>query len=228
MIERIHPMTASLVSPEVSAAAPAVEQPVVVRRRTIDLVLIALGAVATVVLGVAGGLLLWGHNFADDYVNRELSSQNIFFPSADELTEEGRTDLVRFADEQVTTGPEAEAYASFINGHLQGIADGATYADLGATQSEARAALATAQDNDASASEIATLQQNVDTITGQRDTLFKGETLRGLLLSSYAWATVGKIAGIAAIVAFIATAVMLVLVVAGLVHIGRRHEHSTT
>ena len=189
--------------------------------------LIALGGVAAIVLAVAGGLLLWGSNFANDYVHRELSSQNIVFPSADELNVEGRSDLVGFADEQVTTGNEAEGYASFINGHLQGIADGATYADLGATSNAAKADLQTAQDNGASATEIATLQTKVDTISGQRDSLFKGETLRGLLLSSYAWATVGQIAGIAGIVALVAAGVMAVLVGAGLVH-ERRLGHAAS
>ena len=188
--------------------------------------LIALGGVAAIVLAVAGGLLLWGSNFAHDYVHRELSSQNIVFPSADELTGQGRTDLVGFADEQVTTGNQAQAYASFINGHLQAVADGATYADLGATSNAAKADLQTAQDNGASATQIATLQTKVDTISGQRDTLFKGETLRGLLLSSYAWATVGRIAGIAGIVALVAAGVTAVLVGAGLVH-ERRLGHAT-
>jgi len=219
-------MTTAAVLPTTQTAAPA--QPVVaVRRRTVDRVLIALGGVAAVVLVVAGAMLMWGSNFAHDYVHRELSSQNILFPSADALDGQGRSDLVRYADHQVTTGNEAEAYASFINGHLQGIADGATYADLGATQNAAAADLQAAQDNGASAGEIATLQAKVDTISGQRDSLFKGETLRGLLLSSYAWATVGRIAGIAAIVAFLAAAVMAVLVVAGLVH-EHRLGHTTT
>ena len=71
------------------------------------------------------------------------------------------------------------------------------------------------------------MQTKVDTISGQRDSLFKGETLRGLLLSSYAWATVGQIAGIAAIVAFVAAAVMAALVVAGLVH-ERRLGHAAS
>ena len=54
------------------------------------------------------------------------------------MEDQGREDLVKYAGQQVTTGSEAEAYASFINGHLQGIADGATYAELGGPQSEAR------------------------------------------------------------------------------------------
>jgi hypothetical protein len=58
-----------------------------------------------------------------------------------------------------------------------------------------------------------------------RDSPFRGETLRGLLLCSYAWSTIGRIAGIAgiaAIVAFAGAAVMAALVVAGLVHL--RHS----
>src|SRR5215203_5827912 len=105
-----------------------------IRRRKLDTVLVAVGAVVTVVLLAAGALLTWGNRFADDYVGRELSSQNISFPAAAALEEEGRTDLLGFAGDQVTTGREAEAYAGYIGGHLEGIAGGATYADLGATQ----------------------------------------------------------------------------------------------
>ena len=190
------------------------------KRRTIDSVLIGLGAVVTVVLLVAGGLLTWGANFSNDYVNDELSSQNIAFPPAAALEEEGRTDLLPFAGHTVNTGPEAEAYASFIDGHLQGIADGATFADLGAVEREAEAAVEAATADGASAAEIAALQGEADAVTGQRNSLFKGETLRGLLLSAFAWSTVGRIAGIAAIVAFAAAGVMLVLVGFGL-----RHHH---
>ena len=205
-------------TPITETSVPPVRDAVVVRRRTIDVVLIAAGAVVTIVLIAAGALLTWGSNFAEDYVNDELSSQAIFFPDAASLEEEGRDDLIQFADEQVTTGDEAEAYASFINGHLQGIADGATYAELGGPQSEARDALTAAQEAGEDDATIAELQGTVDEITGQRDSLFRGETLRGLLLSTFAWSTIGRIAGIAATVAFIAAAVMLVLVVAGIVH----------
>ena len=46
--------------------------------------------------------------------------------------------------------------------------------------------------------------------------------LRGTLLNAYAWSTVGRIAGIAAVGAFIAAAAMAILVVAGVVHLRRR------
>ena len=167
---------------------------------------------------VAGGLLMWGHNFSSDYVTKELSSQNISFPSAEALTKGERADLVKFADQKVDTGVEAEAYASFINGHLAAIAGGATYADLGAPESAAKADVAAAVKAGKSTTEVAALQAKADVITGQRNTMFKGETLRGLLLSAYAWSTVGTIAGYAAFGAFGAAAVMLVLVVLGLIH----------
>jgi hypothetical protein len=200
---------------------PSVTEPVVaLKRRTIDSVLIGFGAVITAALLVAGALLTWGANFADDYVGDELSSQNITFPPAAALEEEGRDDLAKYGGEFVDTGKEAEAYASFINGHLAGIADGATYADLGTPEREAKAAVEAAKADGATEAEIAELQAEADGISGQRNTLFKGETLRGLLLTAYAWATVGTIAGYAALGAFVAGGVMFVLVL-----LGMRHHH---
>lgn len=200
------------------ASASSVAPVVAVKRRTIDKVLIGVGVVATAAFAVAGGLLLWGHNFSSDYVGKELSSQNISFPNAQALTDGGRADLVQWADHKVDTGAEAQAYASFINGHLQGIAKGATYADLGAPESAAKADVKAAVDAGKPQATIDELQAKADGITNQRNTMFKGETLRGLLLSAYAWSTVGMIAGIAAIGAFLAAAVMAVLSVLGIIH----------
>ena len=188
-------------------------------RRTVDKLLIGVGLVAAIVFAAAGALLTWGSNFAEDYVHDELASQNVVFPDADSLREEGRDDLVEYADEQVTTGAEAEAYAGFIGGHLEGIADGKTYSEIddrGAAQ-----AVVDAQESGASPEEIAELQATANELRAQRDSLFRGETLRGLLLTSFAWATIGTIAGIAAWVAFAGAAVLLVLVIAGVVHLRR-------
>jgi hypothetical protein len=187
-------------------------------RRRLDGIVVAVGGVVTIVLLVAGGLLTWGNRFADDYVSRELSSQNISFPDAAALQADGRADLVGHAGQQVTTGADAEVYASYIAGHLAKVADGATYADLSQPERAAIAAIQTATDNGEPQATVDQLQAKADTLTGQRNTLFKGETLRGLLLSTYAWSTVGMIAGIAAIAAFVAAGVMAILVVAGVVH----------
>ena len=217
-----HPATDVIVEPQ-QPPPPTVVGPI--RRRRLDTVLIAFGAVVTVVLAVAGGLLMWGHNFADDYVGRELTSQNIVFPAAAALQQENRTDLLGYAGQQVTTGSEAEAYASYIAHHLEGIADGQTYADLGAPERAAKAAVQDAKDQGADQATVDGLQAKATALTAQRDSLFKGETLRGLLLSSYAWATIGRIAGIAAWVAFAGALVMAVLVIAGMVHL-RRNRHT--
>jgi len=212
---------------QVGAQFDALTQPVVaVRRRTIDKIMIGIGIVATGAFVVAGSLLAYGANFSDDYVHDELSSQNISFPDAESLNGQGRADLVKYAGEQVTTGPQAEAYASFINGHLEGIADGQTYADLGTVERAAKAAVTEAVDNGQPQTTVDQLQAKADGVTAQRDSLFRGETLRGLLLTAFAWSTVGMIAGYAAIGAFIAAAMMAVLVVLGFVHL--RRTHATT
>ena len=82
-----------------------------------------------------------------------------------------------------------------------------------------------AQESGADEATVAELQAIADEVSGQRQSLFRGETLRGLLLSTFAWSTIGRIAGIAAIVAFVAAAVMIVLVVLGLIH---RRRTATT
>lgn len=200
---------------------PPQEDDAIVRlpRRKIDKLLIAFGIIATVVFVAAGGLLTWGANFSNDYVHDELVSQNIYFPNEADLVEEGRDDLVHYAGEQVTTGDHAEAYASYIGGHLENIAGGQTYAEI--DDSGAAAAVTAAEEAGASDDEIAELQETADELRAQRDSLFRGETLRGLLLSSYAWSTIGRIAGIAAWVAFVGAGIMAALVIAGIVHVRR-------
>jgi hypothetical protein len=192
---------------------------VALKRRTVDSVLVALGAVVAIVLLVAGALLTWGSNFSNDYVYDELSTQQIFFPAEERLVEEERTDLLKYAGVQVTTGPQAEAYASYIDGHLANIADGMTYAELGAVERAAQTEVTAATEAGQSTEAVAALKAEADGISAQRNSLFKGETLRGLLLSAFAWSTVGRIAGIAATVAFVAAAAMVVLVVLGVWHL---------
>ncbi len=212
--------TATIQSPS-SSSVIAPKSVVAVSRRAIDRVLIGFGALLTVVLAAAGGLLTWGHNFSADYVRSELASQNIAFPAKDALVTEGRSDLSKYGGAKVDTGKEAEAYAKYINGHLAKVANGSTYADLGTPERTANADLQAAITAKAPQSQIDTLKAKADTITGQRNTLFKGETLRGLLLTAFAWSTLGTIAGIASIVSFVAAAVLAVLVILGFVHHAR-------
>jgi hypothetical protein len=191
----------------------------ILTRRKLDVSLVALGFVAVLVLVTSAGLLQWGSSFSRDYVRDELSSQNITFKSAADLTAEGRDDLVKFADTTLDSGPEAQAYASYIGGHLDKIGGGKSYADLGGDETIAKDAVAAAVVAKAPSNEIDALQTKADSVTATRNTLFKGETLRGLLLSAYAWSTVGRIAGIAAFGAAVAAAVTAMLVIPGLNHL---------
>lgn len=206
-----------------SVTKPEVDKPIPVTRRRIDHLLIAAGFVAAVVLLVAGGLLTWGSNFAQDYVGDELTAQNINFPPAESLIEEGRDDLAKYGGAQVDTGEEAEAYASLIQGHVENTAGGLTYSEI--PDRAARTALQEAIDSGAPQSEIDALQEEATTLSQQRDTVFKGEMLRGTLLNAYAWSTMGRIAGIAAVAAFVTAGVMLVLSLAGVFHL-RKVDHA--
>lgn len=208
-------------SATVDTDKPVAETPIRLTRHRLDLILTGVGALTTVVLLVAGALLAWGSSFAGNYVTDELAAQNISFPDQATLEQQGRDDLVQYAGEQVTTGAQAEAYASFIAGHVAAVAEGATYADLGGPERAAKGAVTEAAANGAPADEIADLQAKADTISEQRETIFRGEMLRGALLNTYAWSTVGRIAGIAAIAAFITGAVMALLTVAGALHTKR-------
>ncbi len=171
------------------------------RRRTFDVLLTTSGAVMVVVLVVAGFLLLWGHSFANDNVHHYLAEQRIVFPEKGSKAlappEIGKY-LNKYAGQQLLTGPQAKAYADhFIAVHLKETANGQTYAEVSSK------AQANPQDTK--------LKQQVDT-------LFKGETLRGLLLEAYAFWKFGQIAMWAAIASFILAGVMLVFVGLGVWH----------
>ncbi|MEH0844436.1 hypothetical protein V6U81_18810 [Micromonospora sp. CPCC 205711] len=189
------------------------------KRRTLDLLFSIGGLGLTVLLLVAGIVLTTNANFANDYVRDQLGAQHITFKSADTLTdEEKKADcLVEYAGKPMTTGKQAECYANqFIGLHLKSIADGKTYADLGQPQSALKAQVEQATKTNDPA--LADLQKQLADVSAQRDTVFKGETLRGLLLTSYGFSEFGRKAGQAALVVFIGAALLLLLSLAGLVH----------
>jgi hypothetical protein len=192
------------------------------KRRTLD-ILFSIGGLAIAALLVVAGIVLQANaSFANNYVHDQLAAQHITFKAADTLTDEEKAQacLVTYAGQKMTTGKQAECYANnFINVHLQAIANGQTYADLGAPQSAAKAALTEAQKAvPVDQAKVDALQKQYNDITAQRDTVFKGETLRGLLLTSYGFSEFGAKAGQAAIVAFLASGLMFLLAIAGLIH----------
>ena len=189
------------------------------KRRTLDILFSIGGLVLAGLLLVAGVVLTTNANFAKNYVTTQLSEQNITFKTADTLTDEEKKSacLVQYAGQKLTTGKQAECYANdFIGLHVKAIAGGKTYADLGVPQSKLQQQVAAAQK--ANDPNLADLQKQLATVTAQRETLFKGETLRGLLLSSYGFSVFGEKAGQAALVAYLAALLMALLSIAGFVH----------
>jgi len=177
------------------------------RRKVFDTLLTTGGLVVTVVLLIAGGLLMWGHNFANSNVHDQLAQQQIFFPAKGSpalAPADIGPYLNKYAGQQLLTGQQAKAYADhFIAVHLSEIAAGKTYAQVSTA--------AQANPNDAA-------------LKAQQTTLFQGTTLRGLLLEGYAFWEMGQIALIAAICSFVLAGVMLVLALLGFWHLRKVPE----
>jgi len=190
------------------------------RRRTLDILFSAGGVALAALLVVLGVVMTSNADFSKNYVRDQLSQQNITFKAADELTDEekARPCIVENAGKALTTGKQAECYANdFIGLHLESTADGLTYAGIGVPQGEARTKLAAAKA--AGDTALATeLQTQLTDLTSKRETLFKGETLRGLLLTSFGFSVLGEKAAQAAIVAYIGAGLLALLALFGFIH----------
>jgi len=166
------------------------------------------GVALALFLLVAGGLLTWANQFIGDQVHQQLSMQDITMPegeSLESLPEADRKELDQWAGQQLTTGPQAKAFADhYILVHMNAASDNRSYEEVSGEF------LQLSDEDKASAEGQA--------LGGLRQTLFMGNTLRGLLLYGYAFAMVGTIAGIAAVAAFAGGALMLVLAVLGFRH----------
>jgi hypothetical protein len=182
------------------------------RRKTFDLLAVVGGLVLAVVLVVAGGLLLWGHNFVNDQVRTQLAAQKIYFPpqaafahpaAGGEITPSMIPSVSQYAGQQLVTGQQAESYAdNFIAVHIANMTGGKTYAQLSA----------------------ASLAQPDNTkLAGEVATVFKGETLRSILLNAYGWWKVSQITYIAALAAFGLGGLTLIASLFGLT-LGRKDE----
>ena len=147
------------------------------------------------ILGFVAGFAFWGSNFATNQVRDQLTAQQIFFPPAGtaaitSLPAADAAAMSAYAGQQMTTGAQAETYADhFIAVHLREIAGGKTYSQV--------SALAQAAPTDTK-------------LAGQVQTLFRGETLRGLLLNSYGWWQIGQYAFYAAVGLAVATLAVLI------------------
>jgi hypothetical protein len=181
------------------------------RRTTFDKLLGWIGASLGVALLAIGGLLLWGSAYVHNTVQGQLAAQQITFPPAaafahpkagGEITPSMIPSVSQYAGQQLLTGQQAEAYADhFIAVHIQNMTGGKTYSQL-STQ-------ALAQPNNAK------LQAEVATV-------FKGETLRSMLLNAYGWWKVSQITFIISLAMFGLGAVSLLAGIFGFARI--RHE----
>jgi hypothetical protein len=181
------------------------------RRRTFDAVATIAGLVLAVVLAIGGGMLIWGHSVVTTDVHNQLAAQKIVFPAASSpeikaLPASDAAAMKTYAGQLMTSGAQAETYADhFIAVHLGEIGAGKTYSQL--------SALAMAQ------------PKNI-ALANQVATVFKGTTLRGMLLNAYGWWQMGQIMLISAIVAFVAAGLFLILSGFGLWHMRRAAPES--
>ena len=198
------------------------------KRRTLDVIFAAGGIALAGLLLVLGLVMTSNANFAKSYVHDQLAQQRITFKPAAALTQEEKQSacLVKFAGLPLTTGKQAECYANdFIGLHVKAIANGQTFADLGAPQSALTAQVAAAQK--AGDPALPDLQKQLTTITAQRESLFQGETLRGLLLTSFGFSVFGVKGAQVATVAFLVAGLLALLSAAGLLHALRTPKGET-
>jgi hypothetical protein len=165
------------------------------RRKTLDLLLNWVGVVLTVSFLVGGIGMLIGYTFTSNQVRSQLVEQKVFFPKSGERDYQ---DLVQYAGKQVLTGSEAQIFADkIIAVDTLAISGGKTYAELSA------ASLANPSDK---------------ALANQVELVFRGDTLRGLLLNAYAFGFIGIIALYGGIGMFFAALLMLILTLFGVRH----------
>jgi hypothetical protein len=197
------------------------------QRNVFDRLASGVGAALVVILLVAGGLLVWGHSFAQSNVHNQLAQQQVYFPKQSEISavkaqyakggQKAVTDpefpnaklmvaaLEPYAGQQVLTGKEAQVYANaFIGQHLYAMPDHGVYSVISG-------AAMTAKPGSKAYTEFNAL----------KTTSFMGTTLRGMLLEAYAFGTIGTVMIWGAIAAFAGAALLLLLTGLGIRHAAR-------
>jgi hypothetical protein len=179
-------------------------------RRAWDRLVSTASIVIAVAMIVLGGLAIYGGNFGRNNVSDRLETQNVTFPPYEAMTPEEQATVGEFAGQQVVNGEQAKGFSDYIAGHLVFVNDGATYSETsGAAREEGL-------DPDTAAE-----------LQGKADTLFKGETLRAILLNAYGWWTVATIAWFAGWFMVIAGIVLAVLAIMGFSHAKKANAAAT-
>lgn len=173
-------------------------------RKAWDRIVSGAALVVAVALIVLGGLAIIGGNFGQRNVQDRLVAQKVSFPPLEAMSPEEQAAVGDFAGQQVTNGSQAEAFSRYIGGHLQFVNDGKTYSETSAAARVEGLDPKTAAD-----------------LSVKADTLFKGETLRALLLNAYGWWTVAAIALIAGYFMVAAGILLFILALLGFHHAKR-------
>lgn len=143
---------------------------------------VTTGFVSTIALLVISACAWWGYKYTTDTVHDQLAAQKIYFPpkGSPALDPKEFPDLQQYAGQLVDNGPKAKAYADgFIGRHLKDVAGGKTYSEVSTAARE---------------------KPDDKELQAQKQTLFQGETLRGLLLGNgYGYWTLGIVAKAVAI-----------------------------
>jgi hypothetical protein len=199
-----------------------------VKRRTLDIIFSAGGLALAALLVVLGFVVKDQANFAEDYVYDQLGQQKIVFSTTEELTPEEKAQpggqcLQEYAGKTMHTGKQAECYANYYIGfHMKESAkkagyEGETYATMGKIRTQLTNDLNEAKKGTDQAA-IDAAQKKLDAATSLRSTFQTGETLRGLLLTSYGFSIFGDKADLVANVVYILGGLLLLLSIAGFVH----------
>jgi len=144
-----------------------------------------------VILLAVAGLLLWGSTYIHNQVTDQLAAQKVYFPPASafahpkvgtEITPSMIPSVSQYAGQQLLTGQQAESYAdNFIAVHLGEIGGGKTYAQL---------------------STLSMAHPTNTALANQVQTVFRGDTLRSMLLNAFGWWKVSQIAFIVSLITF--------------------------
>ena len=191
------------------------------KRHTFDKIVTFVGFGLGVFLLIAAGLLNWGATFASGTVASQLKAQQITIPTSNGDPKADAATVAFFKENGksvMSTGKQAQMYADhYIGFHLSEMP---TYAAASGLARAAAGAVAMDPTN-------ADLQAALTKANATVETVFKGESLRGMLLNAYAFGTLGMIAAIAAKVTFVGAVVMFLFVFAGLRNIRRTPEDAT-
>jgi len=162
--------------------------------QTIKRMFMYLSAMAAILLLVLSGLAFWASSFIGTMVHDELAAQKVYFPEKGTPSFDAETypDLQKYAGQLVDSPEKAEAYANgYIARHLSKTAEGKTYSEISTESMK---------------------DPSNEKLQAQKQSLFQGEMLRGILLTSgYGFGTIGKIAGIAAFILLVGSAILAIV-----------------